>query len=230
LLILFTKAYDTPDALGFAAPVIAANTTVLTLQNGLGNYEVLATRVPLSKVLAGSTSSGATLTGPGEVRVVAIGEAVLGNPAGKRERAEEVAGMLSDAHLPTRVTDNVDAALWRKAIINAAINPLGALTRCLNGELLEVPALRTLLGRVAEETYAVALALGLPLENMEPVAMVEQVCEDTAANQCSMLQDVLTGRRTEIQQINGEIARRAQAAGIAAPLNEALVALVEGLS
>ena len=117
----------------------------------------------------------------------------------------------------------------RAAVRRTALNPLGALTRRHNGELLALPPLRDLLGRVATETHAVALALGLPLEDLDPLAAVEEVCQNTAGNQCSMLQDVLAGRRTEIQQINGEIVRRGQAVEANVTLNEALVALVEGL-
>jgi 2-dehydropantoate 2-reductase len=154
---------------------------------------------------------------------------VLGSPRGYRQKAEEVAALLTGAGLPATVTDDVEAALWRKAIVNAAINPLGARTRRRNGELLELPALRTLLGRVAREAHGAALAAGIALREVDPVALVEEVCRRTATNQCSMLQDVLAGRRTEIEQINGEIVRRGKAAGAAVELNETLLALVGGI-
>lgn len=229
LLLVSTKAYDTAEALGHASPVISPQTIVLTLQNGLGNYELLTQRVSPARVLAGSTSSGATLTGPGEILVAAIGETIIGSPGGDHELAAQVVEIFRQALLPASVSDNLEATLWRKALINAAINPLGALTHRHNGELLNLPSLRKLLGLVASEAHAIALSLGLPLEDLDPVATVEQVCRDTETNQCSMLQDVLVGRRTEIQQINGEIVRRSQALETQATLNEALVALVEGL-
>jgi 2-dehydropantoate 2-reductase len=229
LLIVFTKAYDTAAALAWARAVVGPETTVLTLQNGLGNWEIIQQGISPGRVLAGSTSSGATLTGVGEIRVAALGETVLGSPTGDRPRAEAVAALFTRAGLPAPVTEDVDAALWRKAILNAAVNPLGALTRRRNGQLLEVPALRELLGRVATEAHAVALALGIGLSEMDPAAAVEEVCRKTATNQCSMLQDVQAGRRTEIEQINGEIVGRAVAAGVPTPLNQALIALVEGL-
>jgi 2-dehydropantoate 2-reductase len=266
LLVVFTKACDTAAALAWARAVVGPKTTVLTLQNGLGNWEMVeeflgndggpslggrrpadanvrltvasAATLPRAagesaerqfRVLAGSTSSGATLTGVGEIRVAALGETILGSPAADRPCAEAVAALFARAGLPAQVTDDVDAALWRKAILNAAVNPLGALTRRRNGELLEVPALRELLGQVATEAHAVALALGIGLGERDPVAAVEEVCRKTATNQCSMLQDVRAGRRTEIEQINGEIVRRAAAAGVPTPLNQALVALVAGL-
>lgn len=230
LVLLFTKAYDTEGAIRHAAPVIGDDTSVLTLQNGLGNYEILQRHVLPAQVLAGVTSSGATLLGVGRIRVAGIGAIALGSPVGNRERAEAAAGLFRQADLTAQVTDNVDAALWRKAIINAAINPLGALTGRRNGELLQHPPLRRLLGRVAQEAHQVALAARQPLADLDPVATVEEVCQATAANQCSMLQDVLAGRRTEIEQINGEIVQRGKATSLPTPLNEALVALIKGVS
>jgi 2-dehydropantoate 2-reductase len=272
LLVILTKAGATAKAVEGARAAVGAQTSVLTLQNGLGNYEVAQevlnatptgscserhtgeTPVPPTgkskrpagdpstgsgqavapalqgegQVLAGTTASGATLLGVGRVQVAGIGGIVLGSPAGDRARAELAAEWLSVGELRAEVVEDVEAALWRKAIINAAINPLGALTGRRNGELLEDEGLRRLLGLVAGEAHQAALAAGMALEEMDPVAAVEQVCTATAQNLCSMLQDVRAGRRTEIDQINGEIARRAAAVGIETPLCEALRALVEG--
>jgi len=230
LVLILTKAYDTEAAVRHAAPVIGEDTSVLTLQNGLGNYEILQRHVPPAQVLAGVTSSGATLLGPGRIRVAGVGAIALGSPTGDHHRAEAAAEVFRQAGLTAQVTSDVDAALWRKAIVNAAINPLGALTGRRNGQLLEHPPLRRLLGRVAQEAHRAALAAGLPLAGLDPVATVEEVCQATAANQCSMLQDVLAERQTEIEQINGEIVRRGKAAGAPAPLNEALVTLIKGVS
>ena len=230
LVLLLTKAYDTEAAVRHAAPVIGEETSVLTLQNGLGNYEILQRHVPPAQVSAGVTSSGATLLGAGRIRVAGIGTIILGSPVGEQGRAEKAAQVFRQGGLAAQVTPDVDAALWRKAIVNAAINPLGALTGRRNGQLLEHPPLRRLLGRVAQEAHQVALAAGLPLADLDPVAAVEEVCQATAANQCSMLQDVLAQRRTEIEQINGEIVRRGRVAGVATPLNEALMGLIKGVS
>ncbi len=230
LLLVAVKAYATAAAIQWAAPVINNKTCVLTLQNGLGNYETIREQVPAKQVLAGSTSSGTTVLGPGQIRVAGIGETMLGSPAGEHGRAEDAAACFARAKLPVQVTRDVDTTLWRKALINAAINPLGALTRRRNGELVEDGALRRLLGQVAKEAHRVAVAVGMDLAAMDPVALVEEVCRKTAANQCSMLQDVLAGRQTEIQQINGEIVRRGKEQKVRTPLNEALRALIEGIS
>jgi 2-dehydropantoate 2-reductase len=229
LVLISVKAYHTATAIQWAAPVINKRTCVLTLQNGLGNYEILQQHVPPRQVLAGATSSGATALGPGRIRVAGIGETILGSPPRNKARAEDAAGCFSEAGLPVRVTTDVDGTLWRKAIINAALNPLGALTLRRNGELVEQPSLRRLLGKVAREAHQAALAVGMDLADLDPVAAVEEVCRQTAANHCSMLQDVLAGRQTEIRQINGEIVRRAREKRVRTPLNQALMALIEGM-
>lgn len=230
LVIILTKAHDTAAAIKGALPLVTADTSVLTLQNGLGNYEILQEYVPPAQVLAGTTSSGAMLLDVGRIRVAGLGQAVIGSPAGDGQRAEAVAALFRQAGLVAEVTDDVDTALWRKAIINAAINPLGALTHQRNGELLEIESLRSLLWQVAQETHRIALACGIRLADLDAVAAVEEVCRDTAQNQCSMLQDVLAGRPTEVRQINGEIVRRAKQTGTPATLNQTLTALVEGFA
>jgi 2-dehydropantoate 2-reductase len=229
LVLIAVKAHATAAAIQWAAPVINAQTCVLTLQNGLGNYEILQQHVAPKQVLAGTTASGATMVGPGTIRVAAIGETILGSPAGDMARAKDAAGCFSEADLPVSVTADVDTALWRKLVLNAAINPLGALSLRRNGELVEHLPLRQLLGKVAREAHEAALAVGIDLNDQDPVAAVEEVCRKTATNQCSMLQDILAGRRTEIQQINGELVRRAKEKKAKVPLNEALVGLVEAM-
>jgi len=141
LVIIFTKAYDTAAAAEHCAPVVGPATAVLTLQNGLGNYQILQEHFPLEQVLAGTTSSGATLLDVGQVRQAGLGQIVLGSPTGNQSLAGKVAELLKSAGLEVQLTADVDALLWRKVLINCAINPLTALTRRRNGELLESAAL-----------------------------------------------------------------------------------------
>jgi len=230
LVIIFTKAYDTAAAAEHAEPLVSEDTAILTLQNGLGNYEVLQKYFPDEQVLAGTTASGATLLGPGRVRQAGLGKIVLGSPAGNHELAQRVAELLQSAGLAVQVTEDVDGLLWRKVLINCAINPLTALTRRCNGELLEIPVLRELLDEVAEEVYEVGQVAGVEWGNFAPGQEVKQVCQATATNQSSMLQDVLAGRRTEIDYITGAVVAAAQQHGVAAPLCQCLTALVKGLA
>ncbi len=230
LLIVFTKAYDAEAAIRRSEPLIGSHTAVLTLQNGLGNYQILQEYVAPEEVLAGTTSSGATLLGPGHIRQAGVGEIVLGSPVGNSDLAGRAAAIFESARLSVQITDDVDAILWRKTLINCAINPLTALTRLSNGELLEIPALHKLLMQVAEEVYEVGTVVGTDWGDFAPVKAVEQVCTATAANQSSMLQDVQAARRTEIDYINGAIAQIAREHHTTTPLCECLTALVRGHS
>lgn len=225
LLLVFVKAYATREALTHARPLIGPRTMLLTLQNGLGNLEVLQEFQTPEYVLAGTTSSGATLQGEGHVRVAAVGQMVVGGTG-----AAALAELFSAAGLPATTTDDVPTVLWRKAVVNSAINPMTALTGLRNGQLLDTPALRSLLRQVAEESATIGRALG---HNLCPATMpdeVEEICRLTANNRSSMLQDLSAGRRTEIEQINGAIAAAARKVGLSAPLNATLAALVRAAS
>ncbi len=230
LAIILTKAYDTPAAAEHCEPLVATDTAILTLQNGLGNYEVLQEHFPAEQVLAGTTASGATLLAPGRVRQAGLDEIIIGSPASNQALAEYVAGLLRSAGLETRVTHDVDALLWRKVLVNSAINPLTALTGRRNGDLLQIPELVKLLEEVATEVYQVGEAVGIDWGSFAPQAAVKKVCQATAANQSSMLQDILAGRQTEIDYITGAVANAAERHGAAAPLCQCLTALVEGLT
>ncbi len=223
LVLIFVKAYATREALKQARGLLEPATAVLTLQNGLGNLEVLREFVVPERALAGTTSSGATLLGEGQVRVAAVGDIVVGGA-----EAEAVAALFTAAGLPATTTDDVQSVLWRKAAVNSAINPLTALTGLRNGQILEIPALRGLLREVAKESAAISQALGHDLSPSEMPEQVEDICRLTANNRSSMLQDLSAGRRTEIDQINGAIAVAAREAGLRAPLNTTLAGLVRG--
>lgn len=229
-LVLMVKAYDTAAAAEHALPAASESAVWVTLQNGLGNVEALARVVPGSPVLAGVTTSGANLRDEGQVNVAALGSTVVGPIETARVGdAEEFAGLWREAGLEVTVTADPWPAIWRKLIVNAAINPVASLAGRPNGEVMTVPSLRRLAFGVAREVAAVARAEGVDVGELgDPTALVEQVCELTALNRCSMLQDLEAGRRTEIEHINGEMARRA-GPGAPAPLCEALTTLVRAV-
>ncbi len=225
--IMFVKAYDTAEAIEHALPALTDDAGVLTLQNGLGNYERISEVVPPPRVLAGTTTSGATLIDEGHVREAGRGFVQFGSPTGNHARVRAVTGLLARGGIDNERTSSVDDVLWAKAIVNAAINPMTALTGLHNGELVEHPDLREMLRAVAKEAAGVARACGVFVR--ESIARsVEAICEETAENRSSMLQDISAGKRTEIDFINGEIARRAEECGMDAPLCALLTALIHG--
>jgi 2-dehydropantoate 2-reductase len=232
LILICVKSYGTPEAAQMAA-WIPGDAPVLTLQNGLGNWEALAETLPISRVLVGVTPSGATLLGEGHVREAGIGTIRLGAPSGPRSSAEHAAAILNAGGLPAEVKDDIEAALWFKAMVNAAINPITAVTDLTNGELLADADLMKHAVAIAEEVAGIAevcgIGLAAQLGGKSPGEVVADVCRLTAQNRSSMLQDVTAGRRTEIESINGEIARRAAECGLRAPLCEEMVRQIHAL-
>lgn len=227
LALLLVKAYDTEEATRGLLPAIGDEGGVLTLQNGLGNYERISEIVPQARVVAGTTTFGATLLGEGHVREAGAGFVQLGSPTGNHRRAREAASYLRTAGIECEPAASVDEVLWAKAMVNAAINPLTALTGLRNGKLVEIDALRELMNAVTVEVADIARACGIFVRE-GIVRTVEGICEQTAENRSSMLQDLTAGRRTEIEYINEEIARRAAERGLEAPLCRLLTTLVKG--
>ena len=162
----------------------------MTLQNGLDNGPRLAAAVGAARVALGVTTTGATLLGPGEARLAAVQPTFIGRSEDTARRVEQFVALLNAGGLEAHATDAITGRLWGKAVANAAINPLTALWRVPNGELLASPERRGLLAALAREAAAVAQARGIILPFDDPVAYVEGVCRATAANRSSMLQDV----------------------------------------
>lgn len=231
LLLVMVKAYATAQALRWAAPAIGPDTLALTLQNGLGNAEALAAAVGAERTLAGVTAQGATLLSPGVVRHGGQGLTLFAPwvPVGRAAgAARAVADLLTQAGLAARAEPDPQPLLWGKLAVNCGINPLSAILRVTNGELLRRPGARRLLEAAAREAGSVAEALGVPL-GFDPALQAVQVAQDTAANRSSMLQDLERGRRTEIEAISGALVERARTAGLHTPVNEALADLVRAL-
>ncbi|MFO7947331.1 MAG: 2-dehydropantoate 2-reductase [Armatimonadota bacterium] len=205
LLIFFVKAYSTEAAVAHASPCIGERTALLTLQNGLGNVEHLISVASPRQVLAGTTSTGAYKTAEATVHLAGIGDVQIGSVGGNMALARRVVEILDEAGFPAQVADDVDTILWTKAIINAGINPLGALARVQNGHIPKIPALRLLQEGLVAEAAEIATTAGIEIEE-DLLEYTRQICAQTAENRCSMLQDLSSGNQTEIAQINGYIA------------------------
>jgi 2-dehydropantoate 2-reductase len=229
LLLLTVKAYDTRRAAAEMRPLVGPGTDVVSLQNGLGNVEILAEAFDERQLLAGVTTHGVTFLEPGRVRHAGTGYFLVGSPFREDARAERLAALLRGAGLDAHSTPRIAGELWAKVVVNAAINPLTAITGLRNGALLEVAALRETMARAAEEGIDVARAEGAPLPEDDLFARARRVAELTASNKSSMLQDVERGRPTEVDAICGEIVRRGAKHGIDAPVNLTLRALVKGI-
>ncbi|MFU8868220.1 ketopantoate reductase family protein [Natronococcus sp.] len=223
LAVVTVKSYDTSRA----AETLASGSfdAALSLQNGMGNETILADALG-EPVLAGTASYGAILREPGVVECTGVGEIVLGDRrGGGSEVADRVGEAFRSAGLETTVSESMPRRLWEKLAVNAAINPVTALTATENGAVLEESA-ADLAREATRETARLARAEGVGLSNREALAATERVAEETAANTSSMHRDVTRGGRTEIDAINGYVLERASERGLEVPTNRTLAALV----
>lgn len=228
LIIICVKSYDTKEAVTEALSLVGEKTQVLTLQNGIGNIEIINDIVGSEKVIGGVTNLGATLLGIGKVRHAGHGETVIGRIDGKIPvELRAISEIFNKAGLPTRISRDIKGLLWSKLIINVGINALTAITRLNNGRLIEFEGTRRILRQAVTEAIRVAKRKRIKLIYDDPLAKVEAVCEATATNVSSMLQDVLKKRRTEIDFINGVIVRQGEELGIPVLINSLLVDLVK---
>jgi 2-dehydropantoate 2-reductase len=225
LALVLVKAWQTERAAGQLATCLSQLALAVTLQNGLGNREILDRALGDTRVMLGVSTYGATLLGPGLAR--SGGEGVLSLEA--HPRSGEVECLLRGAGFRVDIVPDANALAWGKLVINAALNPLTALLRVPNGELLKRPAARLLMSALAREAAAVAAAGGVKLPFADPVTAVEEVTRRTAANRSSMLQDVKRGARTEINAICGAVTQAAQERGVPAPVNWTMWQLVNAL-
>jgi 2-dehydropantoate 2-reductase len=220
LAVVTVKAGDTASAADTLADT--ALDAALSLQNGMGNETVLAERLSCP-VLAGTCTYGARLTDPGHVECTGVGEIVLGSrDGGSSELADRVGAAFSAADVQTTVARDMPRRLWEKLAVNAGINAATALARVENGALVDGPAAETARA-AAREVARVAQREGIDLSETAAAEAVADVAEATAANTSSMYQDVLAGKPTEIDAINGYLVERADRP---VPVNETLTNLV----
>jgi 2-dehydropantoate 2-reductase len=229
MVVITVKSYDTSTALDAVRPLIAQGTLVVSLQNGLTNAELINVAYP-GKAVIGVTSLGATKSGPGRVFYAGEGDTYFGVLKGDNRVAEKVAEVFNSVGLDSYVTGDIMAQLWAKVIINAAINPVTAIARCKNGRILKDESLLKVAEMACREGERAAKASGIDLGDGDMFDRVKLVLRRTSENKSSMLQDVERRKRTEIDDISGEIVRRAEAAGVDAPVNRALWLLVSSLT
>ncbi len=229
LVIVFVKSIHTAAAAKTAAMLVGDSGLVLTLQNGLGNADQIAQDVDPRCVVAGTTSCGATMLGPGKIRHAGVGLTTIGMwQAGESDRVREIAVLFEGSGIETEVVADVRRIIWDKLLINVGINAITALTRIKNGQLLDLEPSIWLSGAAVKEAMAVAAAQDIAVRQ-DAVEHVLEVAKATSGNRSSMGQDVDNQRLTEIATINGAVVREAERLGLDAPVNRTLTALIETL-
>ncbi|RME76678.1 MAG: 2-dehydropantoate 2-reductase [Planctomycetota bacterium] len=229
LVLLCTKSHDVEGALETAAPLVGPETLVATLQNGIGSFERVLARFGPERAVAGATTEAACRDERGELRHTARGRTRLA-PAGPLalQRLERCVPALRRAGLDVEIAPDPVALVWSKLIVAAAILPVTALLGLPNGAIAGPGPAAQLAAQAAREAARVAVVSGT-MESTPAHAACERVREvasRTANNRSSMLCDLEAGRRTEIDAISGEVARRAQALGLEAWCNWTLWQLV----
>ena len=228
--IVATKAMHTEAAIAAAAHAFSGG-AVASVQNGLGNEEVLAAHC--ERVIRGTTFPAGRLSAPGVVAWEVRGDTTFGpfeDAPAPFAAVEQLADACSRAGLPTRAVRDARGPQWRKVIFNAATNPLGALTGLSHGRVCERPALRALASQLVAEGTAVAAAQGIELD-ADPEELIDYAARPEVAygHKASMLQDVEARRATEVDYLNGGIAEFGRRYGVATPGHDIIQALVKGV-
>lgn len=231
MAIVFVKAHHTAAVATALGGRLRARSTVVSLQNGWGNADVLASTVPAEQLVIGVTYHSCTLTAPGIVAHTGSGPTFVGpyRQGGSIDRSEEVARVLGSAGIEATATADIRTEIWKKLVLNAATLPVAALSRQAAGEIHDDSGLLGLSDALVGEAVAVAGELGIELSLAECTGRVHRVLENAGRGKPSMLQDVEARRKTEVETISGAVVRAAEDLGIDVPLNRAMVALVHGL-
>jgi 2-dehydropantoate 2-reductase len=219
VVLLCVKTVDTEDAAKALAPHLRADAIVISLQNGVDNVERIRSASKIAAIPA-VVYVAAAITAPGCVKHSGRGDLVIGGPPA-------IAAMFAQAGIPCRVSENIEADLWTKMIMNCAYNAISALGRAKYGRVVSDPWTRGLMSEVTNEAVAIARATGVRLPEGDMNGMVLQLAEAMPEATSSTAQDIARGNRTEIDSLNGYLVQRGTELGIATPFNQTLHALVK---
>ncbi len=223
------NTYATRAAAESAGTVLTDDGYAITLQNGIGNLELMREVLGEARVLGGLSYHSAAVRGPGHVSHTHAGPTWLGElDGGRTPRLAALDGMLKAAGFAPVMVDDIVAYIWNKFIHNSAINPICAVTGLRVGEIPRTPSADALQTRVVEEALAVVAAKGVTLPDADPMQTIKDFCKPKF-NKPSMLQHIEQGKRTEIAALNGAIAREGAALGIPTPYNQALAWMVAAI-
>ncbi len=233
IVFLTVKSFDTAKAARVALPMVGTNTVVISVQNGLGNIETLVEIVGREKTVGGMAIFGAVIPEPGRVKVTVIAsETLIGEIDGSiTPRVQAIESMLDSSGIPAKTSENIMRDIWHKVLYNIALNPLSAIFQVTYGEVADNPHTRWLAEQMIAEAVQVARASGQSLGINSPEEYLnilwKQKLPPTRDHISSMLQDIMHGKKTEIDYINGAIIKLGAKYGIETPYNNAVVRLVK---
>ncbi len=229
--IIAGKASSTPILASLAEEVLSPSGLAISIQNGLGHAETLTHRIGRKRVLGGSTTHSAWRDGDGSVHWSGRGVVEFGQLDGADMTgiSKELHDALETAGLSPKWSSDIQSVIWRKLLINVAINPVCAIAGVRNGALAQVPELWEQSIAAMREAELVARAAGIDMGDGDIEDYLREVVKATSDNRVSMLQDLMAGRRTEIDSLCGEVVAKGDEFGVPTPRNEMLLALVRGI-
>lgn len=236
VVLLSVKSYHTAEVTQQTLPFIHQDSLVFSIQNGLGNWEAIASAVGWNRTVGARIIFGAQIETPGTARVTVYADKVLiGSPSGSadRDKIQLVCDHLNDAQIPSSLCDDIESHLWGKVLYNCSLNPLGAILNMPYGALRDVPELLDIIHQIIREIFAVAKAKGIRLLYNGPEDYYQTLLEvqipPTASHRSSMLQDMEKGRLTEIDALNGAIGVYGRQLSVPTPVNDVITAIIKGL-
>ncbi len=234
LIMITTKSNDTHGAVDAIMPFVGAKTAVMSMQNGIGNEDIISGAVGFENTMGGMAIFGARVPEPGSAEVtVFASDCLVGDLAGgASNRAEDVATVFSKAGIPTKASDNIIRDKWMKVFYNIALNPLSAILSVSYGKLGEKDASKEIIKSLLEEAFKVVEAMDIPLKFTSSEYydyLLETQLPPTAAHKSSMLQDLERGRKTEIDYLNGAVVRLGGELGIKTPVNKTITNIIKSL-
>jgi 2-dehydropantoate 2-reductase len=236
IILLCVKSKDTDDSAAQAAQLLKEDGILVSMQNGLNNWEAIARQVGEDRTVGARVIFGAEILDPGHARVtVNADDVLLGEPflPVNRQLLQALSEDLSLSGIPCRIVskDYIWAAIWGKVLYNSSLNPLGALLEVAYGKLGESAETRGIMKVIIEEIFLVMKAKGVvvPYRDADEYYhyLLEMQLPPTVGHRASMLQDILLGRQTEIDALNGAISQYARDYGISTPYNDLLTALIK---
>ena len=227
IVLLCVKTTDTAGTSRELAKVLASRAIIVSMQNGVDNAEQIHVASGL-QALPAAVYVAASVPAPGTVKHVGRGDLVLGP---ENDVTKRIASLFIRAGVPCRISENLAGELWTKLVWNCALNAISALGKANYGEILASGDAKELLQGVIYEVLAVAKIAGITLpifaDPKAAIAGAYKVAEQMAATRSSTAQDMMRGKKTEIDSLNGFIVRQGRELGVATPINHALFTLVK---
>ncbi len=230
LVIVFCKYLKTGEALTAAKPYLTSSTYIWTLQNGIGNIDIMQNHAADDRLVKGLTSATGIIQGPGSVSTNFKGETETYYRAldgASHDLLDEAARILTGAGLPTHEAPDIDYRIWRKLVINTTLTVLaGAMNTKIGAVYFNEPG-KTLCHSIVDEVVAVAQAAGVPLELDDARAYLDQLANAAVDHIGSTTVSLQLHERTEIDAMSGAIVREGRKHGIATPVNETIARIIK---